>query len=62
MRSFQFLKKNRQTVAFTLSGSQQQRLSITRDLMQNPKLLLLDGHSLSLSSKATNEVFNIIKS
>ena len=59
---FPILKEKQACRSFSLSGSRQQRLFITRDLMQNPKLLLLDGHSLSLSSKATNEVFNIIKS
>ena len=55
------LKEKQADRDFTLSGSQEQKSSITRDLMQNPKLLLLDGPSLGLSPKVTNEVFDIIK-
>ena len=58
---FPILKEKQNDNAFTLSGGQQQELSIARALMQNPRLILLDEPTLGLSPKAMNEVFDIIK-
>jgi branched-chain amino acid transport system ATP-binding protein len=58
---FPIIKQKQAKNAFTLSGGQQQLLSIARALMQNPKLILLDEPSLGLSPKAENEVFQVIK-
>lgn len=58
---FPILKIKQKDNAFTLSGGQQQVLSIGRALIQNPKILLLDEPSLGLSPKATDEIFNVIK-
>ena len=58
---FPFLKEKQSKYADTLSGGQQQMLSIGRALIQNPQLLLLDEPSLGLSPKAMKEIFQKIK-
>jgi branched-chain amino acid transport system ATP-binding protein len=45
----------------TLSGGEQQMLAISRGLMTNPKLMMLDEPSLGLAPLLVKEVFEVIK-
>ncbi len=57
---FPILKERTAQDAGLLSGGQQQMLSISRALMANPELILLDEPSLGLSPKLTKEIFEIV--
>ena len=57
---FPVLQEFRERMAGSLSGGQQQMLAISRALMANPDLILLDEPSLGLSPKLTKEIFEIV--
>ena len=57
---FPVLKERADQRAGSLSGGEQQMLSISRALMAEPKVMLLDEPSLGLSPKLVKDIFDII--
>lgn len=57
---FPRLGERAEQLAGTLSGGEQQMLSIGRGLMANPRLLIIDEASLGLAPVIVKEVFRIV--
>ena len=58
---FPRLKERRKQNAGTLSGGEQQMLAISRALMGQPKILLLDEPSLGLAPQIIEKIFEVVK-
>ena len=60
LETFPILKERLNKPAGSLSGGEQQMLSLSRALMMEPKLIMMDEPSLGLAPIVVDEVFDII--
>lgn len=58
---FPILDERKNQFAGTLSGGEQQMLAISRGLMSNPNILLLDEPSMGLAPIIVNQIYDLIR-
>ena len=58
---FPVLKQRRDQIAGTLSGGEQQMLSLARSIITQPKLLMVDELSLGLAPRLVAELFDTLE-
>jgi len=58
---FPILAERKDQLAGSLSGGEQQMLALSRALMGNPKILLLDEPSLGLAPIIVEEIYKVLK-
>jgi branched-chain amino acid transport system ATP-binding protein len=58
---FPILKERKRQIAKTLSGGEQQMLAISRGLMADPKLMIIDEMSLGLAPIVIDELFKALE-
>jgi branched-chain amino acid transport system ATP-binding protein len=58
---FPVLKERRDQIAGTLSGGEQQMLSLARSIITQPKLLMVDELSLGLAPRLVAELFDTLE-
>jgi branched-chain amino acid transport system ATP-binding protein len=61
MGMFPILGERAQQMAQTLSGGEQQQLSLARALMIEPKLMMIDEPSLGLAPQVATQIFDVIR-
>jgi branched-chain amino acid transport system ATP-binding protein len=60
-RLFPILEKRRAQTAGTLSGGEQQMLSVARAVMTRPRLLMIDELSLGLAPRLVSQLFDTVR-
>jgi len=61
LERFPILRERSHQLASTMSGGQQQMLTMARTMIVRPKIVMLDEPSLGLAPKIVDQVYDIIK-